>query len=211
MALKSGRVGVARSEVDSKGKIKNGGSTDAYTKSQADAKFETKANIGGLKFRVSDGTAQYKTPNGDWANFNSGSASTELEIPIHLTPFYLGSSDSYDFDINDPVVSGWLDLSEYIGKKCIVYGYADVNFFNRGKLAMADVLPSDTEKVTPSKVSITSLYFSDKVLMVNTKSTYTIDTYPIPITADKPILSVYVSNNRSLFDTANAVVKVAIF
>ncbi|MBQ0111576.1 MAG: hypothetical protein KBT03_00430 [Bacteroidales bacterium] len=195
MALKSGRVGVKKTEVDYKGKIK-GGSSD----------------LGGLKFRVTpEGQAQYKTPNGEWVNFSSGSTSNELEIPIHLTPFYLNSSNKYDFDASDIVVSGWLDLSEFIGKKCIVYGFADENFFDRGRLAMADVLPSDTEKVTPSKISGISLYHSNKILMVDTSSSYTKDTYPVPITADKPILSVYVSSIKNLFDTANAVVKVVIF
>lgn len=86
MALKAGRVGVAKSEVDEYGHITGGGTPEnVYTKTQCDNKFETKThasntyeskeNIGGLKFRDNDGTAQYQLPNGDWTNFSSGSAS----------------------------------------------------------------------------------------------------------------------------------------
>lgn len=73
MALKAGRVGVAKDQVDEFGKI-TGGSTpeNVYTKTQCDNKFETKAHIGGLQFRDNDGTAQYKLPNGDWVNFSNG-------------------------------------------------------------------------------------------------------------------------------------------
>lgn len=87
MALKAGRVGVAPTEVDEFGHVL-GGSGDSYTKEEADSKFATKSNtytksgadnkfeskenIGGFQFRDNDGTAQYKTPSGDWANFSSG-------------------------------------------------------------------------------------------------------------------------------------------
>lgn len=75
MALKAGRVGVAKDQVDEFGKI-TGGSVpeNVYTKSQCDNKFETKAHIGGLQFRDNEGQAQYKVPNGEWVNFSSGGA-----------------------------------------------------------------------------------------------------------------------------------------
>lgn len=44
MALRSGRVGVAPSEVDDFGKIKTITPTDVYTKTEADTKFATKSN-----------------------------------------------------------------------------------------------------------------------------------------------------------------------
>ena len=48
MALKAGRVGVNPKYVDSEGKpIGSGGSSDAYTKAQADAKFATKTELSG--------------------------------------------------------------------------------------------------------------------------------------------------------------------
>ena len=73
MALKAGRVGVAKSEVDEFGHITGGGTPEnVYTKSQCDNKFELKSHIGGLKFRDNDGTAQYQLPDGEWTNFNSG-------------------------------------------------------------------------------------------------------------------------------------------
>ena len=84
MALKAGRVGVAKSEVDEFGHITGGGTPDnVYTKSQCDNKFELKSHIGGLKFRDNDGTAQYMLPNGEWTNFNSGGGGTlGFNIPL---------------------------------------------------------------------------------------------------------------------------------
>lgn len=112
MALKAGRVGVARSEVDEFGHITGGGTPEnVYTKTQCDNKFETKThvsntyetkeNIGGLKFRDNDGTAQYQLPNGEWTNFSSGG---ELwnEIWSNSSP-----TSSAGFDVTD------LDLSQY--------------------------------------------------------------------------------------------------
>ena len=74
MSLKAGRVGVNPKEVDGKGNLKK--SSNSYSKAESDRKFETKANIGGLQFRVESvsGTAQYKTPQGDWTNFSNGSS-----------------------------------------------------------------------------------------------------------------------------------------
>lgn len=72
MSLKAGRVGVNPKEVDGNGNLKE--SSNSYSKAQSDEKFETKANIGGLQFRVESGTAQYKTPEGDWTNFSNGSS-----------------------------------------------------------------------------------------------------------------------------------------
>lgn len=85
MALKAGRVGVAKDQVDEFGKI-IGGATPAnvYTKTQCDNKFETKAHIGGLQFRDNSGTAQYKLPNGDWVNFSSGGGGIGFNIPEDL-------------------------------------------------------------------------------------------------------------------------------
>ena len=95
MALKAGRVGVAKDQVDEFGNI-IGGSTpeNVYTKTQCDNKFETKThasntyetkeNIGGLKFRDNDGTAQYQLPNGEWTNFNSGGSGIGFNIPSEL-------------------------------------------------------------------------------------------------------------------------------
>lgn len=72
MALKAGRVGVAKDQVDEFGNITGGTPENVYTKSQCDNKFELKSHIGGLKFRDNDGTAQYQLPNGEWTNFSSG-------------------------------------------------------------------------------------------------------------------------------------------
>lgn len=106
MALKAGRVGVAKDQVDEFGRITGSTPENVYTKQQCDNKFETKTHatntfqqknievplellggsqltveaslhaledtLGTLQFRDNDGTAQYKLPNGDWANFNSG-------------------------------------------------------------------------------------------------------------------------------------------
>lgn len=125
MALKAGRVGVAKDQVDEFGRI-TGGSTpeNVYTKSQCDNKFETKthadntfqpmtlavpltmlngsvletvsnnedalgvlndnklnsADVGGLKFRDNDGTAQYQLPNGEWTNFSSGGSDNVIDL-----------------------------------------------------------------------------------------------------------------------------------
>lgn len=86
MSMKAGRVGVNPSQVDPiDGSIQTG-----YTKQEADAKFETisnasetyepKADIGGLKFRNNDGTAQYQLPGGDWINFNSGGGLPSIDL-----------------------------------------------------------------------------------------------------------------------------------
>lgn len=74
MALKAGRVGVAKDQVDEFGHITGSTPENVYTKSQCDNKFELKSHIGGLKFRDNDGTAQYQLPNGEWTNFSSGGA-----------------------------------------------------------------------------------------------------------------------------------------
>lgn len=84
MSLKAGRVGVNPKEVDGNGNLKE--SSNSYSKSESDEKFETKANIGGLQFRVESGTAQYKIPEGDWVNFNSGSGGVGFNIPDDATP-----------------------------------------------------------------------------------------------------------------------------
>lgn len=86
MSLKAGRVGVNPKEVDGNGNLKE--SSNSYSKAESDGKFETKANIGGLQFRVESvsGTAQYKTPEGDWVNFNSGSGGVGFNIPDDATP-----------------------------------------------------------------------------------------------------------------------------
>lgn len=86
MSLKAGRVGVNPREVDGNGNLKE--SSNSYSKAESDEKFETKANIGGLQFRVESvsGTAQYKTPQGDWVNFNSGSGGVGFNIPDDATP-----------------------------------------------------------------------------------------------------------------------------
>lgn len=80
MSLKAGRVGVNPKEVDVNGNLKKE-SSNSYSKAESDEKFETKANIGGLQFRVESGKAQYKTPEGDWVNFNSGSGGVGFNIP----------------------------------------------------------------------------------------------------------------------------------
>ena len=81
MALKAGRVGVAKDQVDEFGNIiSSGPSGDYYTKQQTDNKFETKAHIGGLQFRSNEGQAQYKVPNGDWVNFSSGGGLDEIDF-----------------------------------------------------------------------------------------------------------------------------------
>lgn len=119
MALKSGRVGVNPSEVDSNGRIKSSGS-GGYTKQQADAKFETKAHIGGLQFRESEGNAQYKLPNGDWVNFNSGGTSAEV-LSGDSTYKNLNVSGDYKTFTNVARESITFDTSKYIGKKVIYF------------------------------------------------------------------------------------------
>ena len=109
MALKSGRVGVAKSEVDSKGKIK-GGSSD----------------LGGLKFRVTpEGQAQYKTPNGEWVNFNSGAGglSTLIEVPQGASKIYPATGDTREVkeDSTTENWSGYIDISMYKGKKMLIF------------------------------------------------------------------------------------------
>lgn len=85
MALKAGRVGVNKNQVDEFGNITGGAVPEnVYTKTQCDNKFETKAHIGGLQFRDNDGTAQYKLPNGDWVNFSSGGSGIGFNIPSEM-------------------------------------------------------------------------------------------------------------------------------
>lgn len=119
MSLKAGRVGVNPKEVDVNGNLKKE-SSNSYSKAESDEKFETKANIGGLQFRVESvsGTAQYKTPLGDWVNFNSGSGGVGFNIPNDATP------------ITQSMVlqgSGWLNILEgskyYIDNKIV---YVDI-------------------------------------------------------------------------------------
>ena len=132
MALKAGRVGVAKDQVDEFGNI-TGGSTpeNVYTKQQCDNKFETKTHanntfqqknievplellggsqltvetslhaledtLGTLRFRDNDGTAQYKLPNGDWANFSSGGSSNYIyqqDVTASGVEFVLGAGES---------------------------------------------------------------------------------------------------------------------
>lgn len=116
MSLKAGRVGVNPKEVDVNGNLKE--SSNSYSKVESDEKFETKANIGGLQFRVVSGTAQYKTPEGDWVNFNSGSGGVGFNIPDDATP------------ITQSMVSqggGWFNILEgskyYIDNKTV---YVDI-------------------------------------------------------------------------------------
>ena len=120
MSLKAGRVGVNPKEVDANGNLKE--SSNSYSKAESDEKFETKANIGGLQFRVESvsGTAQYKTPEGDWVNFNSGSGGVGFNIPDDATP------------ITQSMVlqgGGWLNVLEgskyYIDNKIV---YVDILF-----------------------------------------------------------------------------------
>lgn len=111
MSIKAGRVGVNPSQVDPvDGTIKQSAQT-GYTKQEADAKFETKTNaastyetkehaadtyelksdIGGLKFRNNDGTAQYQLPGGDWVNFSSGGSIPIIDLS-ELSPSTTGRS-----------------------------------------------------------------------------------------------------------------------
>lgn len=101
MSLKAGRVGVNPKEVDVNGNLKE--SSNSYSKVESDEKFETKANIGGLQFRVEGDTAQYKIPNGDWVNFNSGSGGVGFNIPDDATPI---TADMIQQG------AGWFDILE---------------------------------------------------------------------------------------------------
>lgn len=100
MSLKAGRVGVNPKEVDVNGNLKE--SSNSYSKAESDAKFETKADIGGLQFRVESGKAQYKIPAGDWVNFNSGSGGVGFNIPVDgsipITSAMIQSGSTY-FDV----------------------------------------------------------------------------------------------------------------
>lgn len=138
MSLKAGRVGVATSEVDSKGKIK-GGSVDAYTKAQSDAKYENKENIGGLKFRVFDGSAQYKTPSGNWENFSSGS---DIVVPLEVSPLYINTNGNISSDVSDPDVFGYIDLTQYVGKTVCLYCVGSNNSLDRNKVTRTAVAPA---------------------------------------------------------------------
>lgn len=87
MALKAGRVGVNKNQVDEFGNIIGGGTPEnVYTKSQCDNKFETKAHIGGLQFRDNNGAGQYKVPNGEWTPISGGGGAvnyvTDVETVI---------------------------------------------------------------------------------------------------------------------------------
>ena len=108
MALKAGRVGVAKNQVDEFGNIIGGSTPDnVYTKTQCDNKFETKAHIGGLQFRDNDGQAQYKVPNGEWVNFSSGGAYESLwrdDTPPSSTTFFNAQTISVDLSNYDEVV-----------------------------------------------------------------------------------------------------------
>lgn len=100
MSLKAGRVGVNPKEVDVNGNLKE--SSNSYSKAESDEKFETKADIGGLQFRVESGKAQYKIPEGDWVNFNSGSGGVGFNIPVDgsipITSAMIQSGSAY-FDL----------------------------------------------------------------------------------------------------------------
>lgn len=104
MSLKAGRVGINPKEVDGNGNLKE--SSNSYSKAESDEKFETKADIGGLQFRVESGTAQYKTPEGDWVNFNSGSGGVGFNIPDDATPI---TADMIQQG------AGWYDILEGSG------------------------------------------------------------------------------------------------
>lgn len=108
MALKSGRVGVAKEQVDVFGKITNiPAPENVYSKTQCDNKFETKAHIGGLQFRDNEGQAQYKIPNGEWVNFNSGGVYTSLwhdDTPPDPETFFNSQTISLDLTDYEEVV-----------------------------------------------------------------------------------------------------------
>lgn len=162
MALKSGRVGVARSEVDSKGKIRNGGSSDAYTKAQADAKFETKEDIGGVKFRDNNGTIQYKLPSGDWSNFSGGIDISEpyeaygsayADIPLVVGKSYFivatigGNVSSYINYFTSALEDGYTAVSKTVRDRgsvdqtiCIISGKAKTNNIHIGTSTTGGVL-----------------------------------------------------------------------
>lgn len=168
MALKSGRVGVKKTEVDYKGKIK-GGSSD----------------LGGLKFRVTpEGQAQYKTPNGEWVNFSSGASgiSTLIEIPQ-------GASKLYPDSTTDRVIkedstaenwSGYMDITPYRGKKCIVFGLSDSSNTSYKNLRMGfyDVEPNvkGVQGVKPTELPLYKILSasstSSAIIEVPTDKTY---------------------------------------
>ena len=118
MALKAGRVGVAKDQVDEFGHITGGGTPEnVYTKSQCDNKFELKSHIGGLKFRDNDGTAQYQLPNGEWTNFSSGGSVPTLlwtnpDVTLTQYPNLLGYADCVGFN-SQPVTLSDFDVDDY--------------------------------------------------------------------------------------------------
>lgn len=153
MALKAGRVGVAKDQVDEFGHITGGGTPEnVYTKSQCDNKFELKSHIGGLKFRDNDGTAQYQLPNGEWTNFSSGGAfesiwhdDTPPDPAVHFYPQTISLDLS---DVNEIIIKtratqyssssfvyeyayfNLAEISDYSGE-CYVYSGVSNNVFSR--------------------------------------------------------------------------------
>lgn len=109
MALKAGRVGVHPSQVDISGHIIGGESVDAYTKSQADAKFVNKS--------------QLKANN---KNFNfaydetSGKYGYKLNSDGEFIPFSSGSAGGLGINLTDPSIDG---VSKYSGTEILEGGY----------------------------------------------------------------------------------------
>ena len=134
MSWKAGRVGVNPREVDVNANRKSS-SSGAYTKEEIDAKFETKENIGGLQFRVENANAQYKIPNGDWVNFNSGNAGLGFNIPIEATPITQ--------EMVEPSYSSWFNVLE--GSR----------YFIKDKILYVDVLIHATTDISSAYINIT--------------------------------------------------------
>lgn len=158
MSLKAGRVGVNPKEVDNNGNIK-GSTSGSYTKEEADTKFETKENIGGLQFRVEGDTAQYKIPNGEWANFNNGSGGVGFNIP-----------DDNSIPITQSMVlqgGSWINVLEgskyYIDNKVL---YVDILFSCNNNFTTDAIIRipvnEQTDYTSIKKVNLASMCVNEK-------------------------------------------------
>lgn len=106
MALKAGRVGVDKSEVDIHGKIILKTPTDVYTKTQADNKFvnknQLKANDKNFYFAYDETSGKYGYKLGATGDFNpfSNGGGSLWNVPEDLPPFsVIGSSLAPEIEV----------------------------------------------------------------------------------------------------------------
>lgn len=113
MALKAGRVGVLPSEVDTNGKIKQGGGDIEKVKEQ----------ISTFSFRDNEGQPQYKaTEDGEWVNFSSGGGMVADLLWTNPSPNNVFSEQNIVFDKSASNYSHLLlALDSRYGRNVITY------------------------------------------------------------------------------------------